>query len=354
MSKILLDPYSSRSLDEYVNLRVPIETFMLSKVFTTHRGHATDTVDYEEYSYTNRRAKMIDPDATEPKQIKKSTKKKLRTYTIPRTFESRVFSAKEIDDMAPAGNLYGSQEARNKYAQDIIADEVEDLQDRVVNLQESLACEAILTGKQTITDDGYEYNYDYGFEDGKQLFTVSTKWTASAGNPITDIKGMKAKIRKACGMNPDLLVVGSAVAKIMLENDKVLKYLDNLNTKVGTIDLNTMNEMSSMAELLSPNFLGMKWYEYNQQYTNDSNQLVDMMPENGFAMIATKSKGFILHKGVIYRLDEKGRKIPMSQDYYLTSDLNKRRNGLSWELEQKSIPMIHDKGAVISANVIGA
>lgn len=342
----VLDVFEKRGLDEYINNRHPLGTFVLNRVFKNERTHQDLTIDYEEINYKNTLAGFATSTAREPRQIGVAASPIAKTYTIPVTWETKVFSDTMLRDMNPVGNIYGSVEVQNKYIQELIATELDDLQQRVANRREQMACEALITGAQSVTTDGRVYSYDYGYTANEQTVTLSTLWTTAAGNPVSDLKKQQNAIAKRCGLNADVVIMGEDVAEIFLSNTNVQKMLDTNNFRTGVVDVTS--KQFDGAQLIASNFCGMDIYSYPAQYTNDSGVATAMFGPKKMVMAATASKGFVLHKALTYEIGEHGERIANPGEYAMRVYRSKYGNGVEWTCKQASIPMIHEKNAVVS------
>lgn len=342
-SNILIDPYSERELTDYINLVKPFEPFLISNIFTTKKTHFKEEIDYEVKDITNKTAEFASEDSLTPTEINKAGTTEARTYKIPKTYESKVFTINEIKSMNALGNVYGSDEAKNRVVQENIAMELEDLQNRVVRLREVVAGEAITTGKyQHLTGKQRKFVYDFGFDNTKHKYTCASKWTVADYDPLKDIKEIKRKIARNSGGNPNLVIVGSDIADIIQTNKAIRAQLDNLNNKVGALDMT--GDRTTTGDVVANNLYGMKWVEYNQQYTNKLGVATDIIPADACVFINTRTVWNRLHKGPISELDGKGSVKDFLEEYHITVNKDPRNKWISWDCEQRSMPMIHEPG----------
>ena len=79
-------------------------------------------------------------------------------------------------------------------------------------------------GRLTIKGKGVSEVVDYGFENIAVL-DASDRWT-----PTFDIMGQLQSIAREMrkdGINPDMMILGTDAAKMLLQNERYLKLLDN-------------------------------------------------------------------------------------------------------------------------------
>lgn len=66
--------------------------------------------------------------------------------------------------------------------------------------------------------------------------TGATKWSASTGTPVTDIRDKAEVIRKATGRRPNTLVLGAGVLNALTMNPEVKSYLPNTLLGPATLE----------------------------------------------------------------------------------------------------------------------
>lgn len=340
--------YDSRSLTSAVNkLNVP-SPFVLNNVFKRKEVHNSDKIDIEIFNGSEKIAKPTSRGASQPLSISKQSKK-VQTVSLIRTFESKIFDAHELADMNTIGAIYGTDAERKSAQADAINRELADLKNRVIRLREKIACEALATGKILISTDNLDIDYDFGFVSTKQLVTLTGAdlWSASTGKPMKNLQSWKRDIMKRSGVAVKHLLLGTSAAEAFVGNEHVAKELDTNNKKVGAIDL---TGDAGIGATYIGRVLGVDVWEYSQQFVNESGTAVDMIAADRAVAIGD-SDNFRLHFGPSYRI-ENGIAVPKYSEFYLEVDERSGRQSLQWNLEQKSLPTIHDPGAVISAKVV--
>lgn len=271
--------------------------------------------------------------------------------TLPRTFEKKVFTALEIANYKTIGNLYVSNaEERTRIPNQMILQELEELKNRIIRRREQMACEGLSTGKIHIDQDNIEFSVDFEFQNNVQLITLSSadKWNATNTKPLINLRNWKRNIMNRCGINADIMLLGSEAADAFLANDAVKKELDTNNNKVGVLDL---NQKATRSGMFIGRIMGIDIYEYNQQYTKPDNTTVDMINPKKAILIASQTPGFKMHFGPIYRIENGNLKI-ITDELFVETNTNDDKTALDWKVEQKSLPTIHEPNAIISALVV--
>jgi len=340
--------YDNRALTAAVNkLNVP-EPFVINNIFKRKEVHNSDKIDIEIFNGSEKIAKPTSRGATQPLSIANQSKT-VKTISLLRTWESKIFDAHELADMNTIGAIYGNDADKRLAQADAVNRELADLKNRVLRLREKLACEALATGKISVSTDNMDVEYDFEFVATKQLVTLTGAelWTASTAKPLKNLHAWKRDVMKRSGVAVKFLLLGTAAADAFVSNADVAAALDTNNKKVGTLDLT--GEAGIGATYIG-RVAGIDVYEYSQQYVDEAGVAVDMIAADR-AVAVGSTDHFRLHSGPAYRI-ENGVAVPKYAEYYLEIDDKSGSQSLQWNLEQKSIPAIHDPGAVISAKVV--
>lgn len=341
----------NRSLTARINKLKPPTPFILDLFFSTVESHDSEIIDIEIRNGSSSISTFSHTDERVPRSVK-GLSKTIKSVKIPRTFESILFTIQKLRDLTALGNNpYMSAKEREAAQKEGVNDELADLLNRVLRLREKLACEAISTGKISVRQENIEFDVDYEFKTtgaDKNKFALESnkKWSADGTKPMADMRAWKRQISRLSGFNATDLVLGTQAADAFLSNADVLKKLDNNNNRVGSLD--TTQTIAPGATLLGK-IDGINIWEYSQQYV--VNKTSYEMIDPTMAIMGAKGAPFKLHKGPIYRIVN-GVATPVSYDYYLQSKPDDYDTSIEWIGEQKSLPTIHDPGAIVSAVVV--
>jgi hypothetical protein len=348
MAEIIDILSDSRSLTQRINKIKPPAPFLMEKIFGTNEVHDSETVDIEIVSGSDTLAQFANPNEIQPRPVKKISSKVL-TVKIPRTYESKTFTVQEMRDLQILGNIYANAADKSAAQKEKINLELSELKNRAIRLREKMAADAVSTGLISVSQNNIAFEVDYLFENNKQLLTLAgaDKWDASTPKIMSQLRTWKRNIAQRSGINADTLVLGTSASELFLGNDQILKMLDNNQVRVGSLDLNQKNAIGAT---YIGTIMGLDIYEYTQQYVNEAGSATDMIASTSAIMIASGAP-FKTHSGAIYRLGSGNIASPVSYDMYLEAIPNPNRTSIQWDCEQKSLPTIHDPGAVISVKV---
>jgi hypothetical protein len=344
-----IDIYDGRSLTEAINLMIAPEPFLTKMFWGTPKYHTTDKIDIEIYDGGAELAQFVNQQE-ESRLVNKRTRA-IQTVNIPRTYERKVFTAQELADFRNVGQIYLADEAAiSRQADELIMQELEILKARVLRRREWMAAVGLDTGALSISQTNIAFTVDYLYTSNQKVtLTGADLWSAATtGLPINNIRTWKRAILQRCGISPTAMILGTDAAKAFIENDQVQAYLNkNMGYNAGQLDL-------SGAGTVAANYLGkvagVDVYEYTQQIDIDGTA-TDMIGTDK-AILVAKSNDFRMHFAPAYRLSDGGGLNILNQDMLVESTVDRKKTKVEWEVEQKSLPTIHNPNNVISAVVV--
>lgn len=330
-----------RSLTAGINEFGQQPTFLTKNVFKSVEKHATDIIDWEVWSRAGKLASFVG-DNDDPVPSSKGTGI-VYTVKIPKTANIKHFTAKELAAFKKLGDVgYIGNNAQKLTAQtNYIKDELYAEQLAVMRTREYMMAKLLVDGTLTVGANTITMNYVAN----KQTFTLGTgqKWSDTGVNPLTTIDTYKRIIMKRANAVPNICLLGSAAAASFITNAEVLKALENNNYQTGALDLTQGITEGSVIYLKT--IRGISFYEYAGVYDNGGTQ-TDIMDANKICLFATDDS-FRLHKAPIEKTDG-----IFTDDIYVRTTEDPNGNWKAWTIEQKSLPIVHNKELVISSTVL--
>jgi hypothetical protein len=354
----MIDMFSRYSLDQAVSKIKTPDPFIWRLLFGPgrERFHASENIAIPIYEGDQTLAQFVGKhDKAIPVQ---KGKKKIVNVSVPRTFESKEFDADELADYNPMpGNIWvgdGSQIVQN--ANTMILSELDDLRNRVTRRQEQMACSVISNGKISVSQDNVAFEIDYGFVNDRNLITLGTndKWDTTTGDPSGNILEYAGLIMERCDSGADYCILHPKAANALINNEKFMKKLDNLNYRIGSIDLTNPAQKTG---IYIGTIHGVKLYSYNQKYAVRSGNSVttyDMIGSGKAVFINTQNPGFRTHYAPIMRIGDSNQLEMYNTKLLITPHKSEDRTKLTWDIEQKSLPAAHEPDAIISVQVVAA
>ncbi|MBS4000750.1 MAG: major capsid protein [Desulfobulbaceae bacterium] len=346
---IMLDMFDSRSMTAAVNKTKVFDPFVLDMLFSKPEGHAADKIDLEVISHSDKLAKFVNQHEG-PRLLQKDNRV-YQTVSLPRTYEEYIFTAQELADYNAFGQIYDQNPGRKaEEANKFVVRHLEYLKSRAMLRREWMACKAISTGEVAVAQTNISFNIDYLFENNVHLTDLGAGnyWDDETGDILTNIRAWKRDILRRCGQSPDIVILGTDASDAFVSNEVVKKALDTNNYKIGTLDLNATQ--SGAANYLGK-IMGIDFYEYNQQFKDDNDTSTELIPVDRAIVTFRKNSNNRVHYGPVYNLVNKKLQTIISEFHLDVEEKNKK--AMSWTLEQKSLPAIHDADSFISCKVVG-
>jgi hypothetical protein len=330
-----------RSLTAGINSFNSQPTFALHNIFKATENHASDIIDWEVWTRTAKLASFVS-DTESPVPSSKGTGV---TYSvkIPKTANLKLFTAKELADykrLQDAGYIQNASQRLQAQAQ-FVTDELKYEQLAVMRTREYMAMKLLVDGTLTAGNNTITMNY----VSNKQTFTLTSgnKWSDTGVNPLDTIDTYKSTIMKRSNAVPNICLLGSNASSYFKKNDTILKQLDANNYRTGALDLT--QGITEGSVIFLGTIRGISFFEYVGTY-DDGGTSTDIMNANKICLLATDGS-FRMHHAPIIKTDG-----IFQDDIYVRVTEDPYGNWKSWTIEQKSLPIVHNKDLVISATVV--
>lgn len=340
--------WDSRSLSAAVTYVKAYEQFILKSFFSKRESHPTDRIDIVTKKGLIKNAKFSTPKGS-AKLIENAKEESVSQIRLPKTFEKKIFEAEDLAKFKQFGNTYiSTPEERVQAANQAVVEELQEIKERVIRLQEWMACQALVYGKIDVDQDDLKFKVDYNFVAGKQLLelTGTSKWGTAGVDPAIDIRKWRRLIASRTGRNAKIMIVGSETADILLSDANVKKQLDNSYNKAGALDLTA--DFETTGTWLG-NLSGVSIYEYTQQYVSEAGTETDLIPATQ-AILVAPTTDFRHHFGPVYRIKNNGLNV-INTDILIQAKTDDDEAIMTWTGEHKSLPAIHMPELIISAKV---
>lgn len=341
-----IDFTSSRHLTQAVKATVVQTPFILDKFFSQKENATSETIDIPLVATKDQRANFVSKG--QDALVVNGDSTTLTTVKVPTTYEQRVFSESDADKFNPTLISYLAQDEQNNLINDAIIAEVERLKKRVVTRRESMACESAFNGILSVSQANVEFSIDYGFVTGQNKITKSgtAKWDGSTADILGDFRTARSLgIKK--GYSIDTCVLSTDLATTFMKNVDVLKYLNNNNFRVGSLDMTA--KKYSNANLIGI-FHGIEVWEYSNEYVDSSGVSQPMFSATKALFGASVNANKLITAPI--RRFVNGKLTAVGSGEYMDVETSRDGRQLSWKLEQKSLPTICDRNAFISITAV--
>ena len=148
--------------------------------------------------------------------------------------------------------------------------------------RERMAMMLLTTGAISITDNGQNYDYDYGMDSNHQV-DVTTAWSDADAPIIDDIRGWQDKIEEDTGVRPTRAVVSPKTMSYFLKNNTI-------RNAIWGNDAAAPVSRTRVAEYLMSE-LGLKVAVYSKKYIDETKATKQYIPDDMFVLFPDGSLG---------------------------------------------------------------
>jgi hypothetical protein len=244
-------------------------TFLLDVFFPFVQNFDTETIDFDVLVTGRKLAPFVSPEASakpttgggyQTKSFKPANIKMLETVKPNRALKRRAGE--------PAGGSMSPAERMDAIMFDIFAEH----ERAILRRKEWMAAQALRFGRVDVEGENYpKQTIDYGRPAGHRVdLTGSARWGEANVKPLDNIEAWATTVQDACGVAPNVVILGSAAWKIVRADADMQKVLDNRRQASGAIELGPI----SVNDVSRARFVGVigdfEFWVYAQNYEDDA------------------------------------------------------------------------------------
>ncbi len=226
---------------------------------------------------------------------------KIDFYEPPMMGPRRVLGVDELMQRSFGEDIYSTKTPEQR-ANEILARDLVDLQNMVVNRKNKMAADILLTGQCQI--DGYGADGKIAksdvlkFEDWTQKLEPTIKWDQANADIYGDLAEMSNSIQENAGIVPNVAICGKNIMNYILGNEAIMKYIAIPNT-------NNLSMMSFQPRLRAPQImyigtimsLNLELYSYMETYVDEEGKVQSFIGDDD-VIIGITGRGKQLHGAV--------------------------------------------------------
>ncbi|MBR0184503.1 MAG: major capsid protein [Synergistaceae bacterium] len=337
------DYYEPKLLMGVIKKTVPLRTFFKVRFFSNHVTFPTEKVSFEYQEGKRRLAPYVSPrigsEAIERDEYS------VKSYSTPFISPSRVITNDTLAQKLLGEATWNSGMTPEDRAAKIAAQDIVDLQDTIWRREEYMCARVKQDGRLTIKGRGVNETVDYGFENIAVL-DASDRWT-----PTFDIMGQLKTIvgeMRKDGINPDMLILGSSAADMLLKNERFLKLLDNRRVEIGEIKPSELeNGIGYLGRMIVPGTV-FDLYTY-EEWVPDTTDLDDngepklkpMVDPETVIIQSSREKNSMLYGAITY-VDRGGEFVTQMTEYVPRRWWTENPSQKFVSISSRPLPMPHD------------
>ena len=339
----MADIFDTRTMLRAMEQSFEPSTFLLSTLFDRVEVSPSEYVDIDIVKRGRKLAPFVSP-VVEGKTVRDEGYT-TRTYRPPYLKPKKPTTAQQLLDRLPGEDPYSGRSASSRAAEKLLLDLME-LDDTITRREEWMAAQALQTGTVKCTGEGIDELIDFGLDPShKVTLSGSDRWIDAASTPLADIGEWVGMIRKASGLNADILIGG-----IDAINALVAKLDGEFDTRRIDLGLISPSELSNGAAYygdIKANGAVIAVYLYEDYYTDEeTGATVPVFDANRVVLTSTRAD--------------------FRQNYGAIQDIRglaaARRFPKSWVVEDPSarfvmvqsapLPALHQADALVTAQVV--
>ncbi|MDR1509226.1 MAG: major capsid protein [Synergistaceae bacterium] len=338
-----MDLYSPKTMRGVIKRALPLRTFFKNRFFSSTVTFPTETVSFEFQEARRRLAPYVNP-RTGSESVERDGYE-IKTFRTPLIAPERGITNDTLAQKLLGEDIYNSGMTPEDRAIKIAAQDIIDLQDTIYRREEFMCARVKQDGALTIRGKGVNYRVDYGFENIVHVAS-GDRWT-----PDADILGqlaVYAEEMQKWGVNPDMLILGSAAAKALMNNEKILSLLDIKRVEIGEIKPAQLeNGIRYIGRVITPE-VTLDLYSYAEWYPDDTDldddgkpKLKPLVDPDTVIMQSSSEINSMLY-GLITLVDDKGNFVSHMEEYVPNTWFTQKPPQRFISISSRPLPMPHD------------
>ncbi|MBR0150254.1 MAG: major capsid protein [Synergistaceae bacterium] len=337
------DYYEPKLLLGVIKKTLPLRTFFKTRFFNSSVTFPTEKVSFEYQEGKRRLAPYTSPRIGS--EMIERDEYDVRNYTTPFISPSRVITNDTLAQKLLGEATWNSGMSPEDRAARIAAQDILDLQDTIYRREEYMCARVKQDGKLTIKGRGVNETVDYGFENIAVL-DAADRWTPTF-DVIGQLKTIASEMRKD-GINPDMLILGSSAADMLLKNERFLKLLDNRRVEIGEIRPSELESgVAYLGRMAVPGTV-FDLYTYEEwvpdETTLDANGQPTLKPivdPETVIIQSSRERNTMLYGAITY-VDRNGNYVTQMEEYVPRRWWTENPSQKFVSISSRPLPMPHD------------
>jgi len=277
---ILFDSYT---INKVVEQLYPARTFLKQTFFPNEQTFSTKYIEWDKIKTTRKLAPFV----SSISKAKDMTKTGYTKNIVEAPYINMSVNVTNIDLLSrKAGDGFqGSGKSPYEQAEEMLAKELLDLENKVERRCEWMASKALQSGSVVLDGDfsGKEINYG-----SVATLTPGALWSVSTSDPIDDLGDWCLQLQESSGYIPDICIMSPSVVQYFIKNETVKELMDLLKLRIGEINVAQLGNGVSFLGTLNVGGSILDIYSYVEWYTTDAGVSTPMIP-NGKVILGSKS-----------------------------------------------------------------
>jgi hypothetical protein len=318
------------------------KTFLRDRYFSNVVESETEKIDIDLVDSEGRKlAPFVNPKIGG--KILDKSGYKTNSFEAPEVSPMRMTLAEEMLTRSAGESVYGSKSPAARAGEEAKKDLIY-LDEVITRREEAMCAEALFSGRVTIKGDGYDEVIDFwkDLEEAKKPKTKSAKlWSGdvTAKDILAELRAIRRSMILNGGFTPTEAIMGTKALEAFLDKLEGDKLLDMRRVDMGAIKPEFLPDHVTYWGYLRDS--GLDIYSYDEQYLNDENKDVPMVPSHLVLLGSPKVKTTMAY-GCCTIADPKTQALQyFAQRRVPDSWINKTPAGRVLQIKSKPLPIIN-------------
>lgn len=346
-----IDIYRPRYMAQVVRQAPPVHTFFLRQFFTNIVTFPTDRVDIDIVKGDRRMAAFVHPRIGG--EVLSDEGYQTESYKPPLVNPCDITTADNYMQRFPGEDIYSERTPAERAARKLM-EEYNRLNDATTRREEWMAVQAIVTGKIPVVGKGINEVIDFGLTN-KTTLSGTARWGQSAAKPMDNLEEWADKVSINGFANVDMAIMGKKAIKAFLDDEKVLKMMDNRRVAWGEFRPQDLpGGVRYYGHLNSPS---LDIYGYNEVYldnwtTPGSSETKPLVPDGSVILISSNPNYTMAYGACTYIDDTTKRWVTSETERLFRSYVEHNPDRRMVEIQAKPLPIPNRADSWMSATVL--
>lgn len=218
------------------------------------------------------------------------------TYKPPYIQPKRETNAELLLKRAAGDTPFSARSPLDRAGEQLGRD-LRDLDEQITRREEWMCAMALTTGQVRVIGEGIDDTIDFLMEaDHKVQLAAGDRWNAANSDPIAHMRKWRRKIAQDSGRTANVGVLGGDALDAFLNNDAVLKKLNNRRVDMGMIKPEELPDgVTYLGYLNDP---GLDLYGYDEWVIDEDGTPKPIVPAGGLILGATNTRNAMLYAAI--------------------------------------------------------
>lgn len=298
-----INPYDPRTMLQALKTAFPAQTFIRDMFFRNRDAVDTEHVDVDIVKGSRKMAPFVHP--TKSGSVMARDGYTTNSYKPAMLKPKRAASDADWTKRLPGETVYSGigpdERAAKLYVEDLLY-----LDQSIARREEWMCVKALTEGRVPQKGDGVDEVVEYPL--AITTLEASEKWTAATGKPLSKLRDTRRAMVQACGMAPNVAIMGKSALDAFLSSTEVTSFADK-----NKIFLTEIEPQLPIATLETMGVIywgymrdsGLYVYTYDEWYCDEATKMEKPMIDDNIVLLGNPAARTSLMYGAWTEADKR-------------------------------------------------